>query len=122
MRSNKTLKKWYRFINKRYFLNGLPNDVCVRYVNEEDKDEEEKCEERYKGWAEKVAGDRYHKYTIVICPNGRVSDIATLAHEMIHVALSLKDNHGPAFEEKRQMISDRGIFKKGAIYKGLTLF
>jgi hypothetical protein len=34
----------------------------------------------------------------------------------------LKDNHGPAFETKRQMIADRGIFKKNAIYKGYTLF
>ena len=121
MRSNKSLKKWYRYINKRYFLDELPNDVCVRYVNQDDIDEEEKCEERYKGWAEK-SKDTYHQYLIVIVPNGRLSDIATLAHEMVHISTSLRDDHGDAFEARRQMISDRGIFKKGAIYKGLTLF
>lgn len=122
MKSDKTLKKWYNFINKKYFLNELPGCVCVRYINEEDIDEEEKCEERYRGWADKTNESRYHKYVIVIVPDGRISEIATLVHEMIHIATNLRDDHGPVFEAKRQMISDRGIFKKGAIYKGYTLF
>ena len=121
MHSDKSLKSWYRKINKRFFLNELPNDVCVRYVNEDDDDEEERCEERYCGWSDR--GDERHKYVIVISKtNDRVARLATLAHEMIHVFTALKDDHGPAFERVRQMISDRGIFKKNAIYKGFTLF
>jgi hypothetical protein len=123
VRSDRTLRRWYLKINRRFFSNELPKNVCVRYVTEEDDDEEEKCEERYCGWSD--FGHDGHAYVIVISkmqnPDWRAR-IATLAHEMCHVSLGLKDDHGRAFEMKRQMISDRGIFKKNAIYKGYTLF
>jgi hypothetical protein len=48
--------------------------------------------------------------------------LTTLIHECIHVFLELKDDHGPAFEKVRLMLSDRGIFKKGALVRGLTIF
>jgi len=123
VRSDKTLKRYYRIINKKYFLNALPDNVCVRFVNEEDKDEEEKCEENYYGWAER--GDDRHKYLIVISKvknPGWTAKLATLTHECCHLNTDLKDDHGPAFEAQRQMIADRGIFRKGALLRGLTIF
>jgi SprT-like family len=120
MQSDPTLKKWYRFLNKKFFSNQLTNNVCVRWSNEDD---EESFEEKYFGVADK--GIDGHEYEIVMSRELNHSAsvrMATLAHEMIHIATELKDNHGPAFELWRQTLSDRGLFKKGAVRKGLTLF
>jgi len=121
MRSDPTLKKWYRIINRKFFSNQLTNNVCVRWAN---KEEAEHFEEMYFGWTN-VAVDGYHDWVIVLsapkCESASVR-LATLAHEMIHVATEMKDNHGPAFEQWRQQISDRGIYKKHALIKNLTIF
>lgn len=124
VKSDKTLKRWYRIINKRFFGNQLTNKVCVRWSNEEDNDEEDRCEEKAFGWADR-ANDRYHEYVIVLSRiniNSKSTKLLTLAHEMCHLGSALKDNHGPAFESWRQYIADRGIFKKSALIKGLTIF
>ena len=121
MQSDPTLKKWYKYINKKFFHNELTNKVCVRWSNEDDEDQ---FEEKYFGTADK-ANDGYHEYEIVMSRELNKSAstrMATLAHEMIHVATELRDNHGPVFERWRQTLSDRGLFKKGAVRKGLTLF
>lgn len=130
MRSDKTLKKYYNLINLKFFHNELPHNVCVRYISEL---EQEKFEDTYFAWTsskkdapQAFAEDHYrHEYVIVISKNknpGWTAKMATLAHEMIHVSTKMTDDHGPAFEAKRQMISDRGIFKKSAVLKDLTIF
>jgi hypothetical protein len=124
MRSDPTLKKWYRLINKKFFDGQLTNSVCVRWANEDDDDEEEKCEEKCFGWADK-ADDSRHEYVIVLSRvkiNSLSVKLLTLAHEMCHIATGVRDDHGPAFEYWREHIGDRGIFKKGALVKGLTIF
>ncbi len=124
MKSDRTLKKWYRTINKRFFDGKLTDSVCVRWTNEDDDGELSKCEEKFFGWADK-ADDGYHEYVIVLSKKMCTpisSRLLTLAHEMCHVASALRDNHGPAFEHWRQHIADRGIFKKGALVRGLTIF
>ena len=123
MKSNQTLLRWYKSINKRFFDGGCPERVCVRWadVNEEG---EKQWEENYFGWAGKV-DTPYHDYEIVMSRplnKQRSVKLSTLCHEMCHLATNLRDNHGPAFELWRQLISDRGIYKKSALYKGLTLF
>jgi hypothetical protein len=122
LRSDKTLKKYYRLINKKFFENQLPDNVCVRWADEDE--DGEGFEERYFGIADR-ANDGYHEYVIVMSRSlnrPAVTRLSTLAHEMCHIATELRDNHGPAFERWRQTIADRGIFKKGALRKGLTLF
>ena len=130
MRSDKCLKRWYKIINKKFFNNELPNNVCVRWISEL---EVEKFEDMYFAWTsdkndspKTFAEDHYrHEYVIVISKNknpGKTAVLATLAHECCHIATKMRDDHGPAFEAQRQRISDRGIFKKGAILKGLTIF
>ena len=121
MRSDPTLKKWYKKINKRFFDNKLTDNVCVRWANEK---EAEYYEEKYFGWMN-VAEDGYHEWVIILSRSkaGTPSiKLLTLAHEMCHVATKMKDDHGPAFEQWREYIADRGIFKKGALVKGLTIF
>ena len=121
MRSDPTLKKHYNFINKKFFLNELPRNVCVRWSNEED--DEGGFEDKYFGIAE-YAKDGYHKYEIVMSRKMNLpasSRMLTLVHEMIHIATALKDNHGPVFEAWWGVLYDRGILKKGAIRKGITI-
>ena len=140
MKSDPVLKKWYNLINKKFFDKYLPSDTCVRWSNEYDKDEDDRCEEKYNGWAllatdsdpENEGNDVHGKYVdpkmrflIVISSTLKKSlctKVHTLVHEMCHIATGLKDNHGPAFEQWRQTIADRGIFKKGAVIKRLTIF
>jgi hypothetical protein len=121
MRSDPTLKRWYRVINKRFFDKQLTNNVCVRWANEA---EIEKYEERFFGYMN-TCDDGYHEWVIVLseskCSAPSIT-LLTLAHEMCHIATKMKDDHGPAFEYWRQYIGDRGIFKKGALRKGLTIF
>jgi hypothetical protein len=50
------------------------------------------------------------------------SRMTTMIHEMIHCYLGLKDDHGEAFERVRLMLSDKGIFRKGAVIRNLTIF
>ena len=121
VKSDPVLKKWYRTINKKFFENQLTNNVCVRWANEA---EVAHYEEKYFGWMN-VADDGYHDWFIILskekCDSPSVK-LLTLAHEMCHVATGMRDDHGPAFEKWRQYIGDHGIFKKGALVKGLTIF
>lgn len=125
MRSDPSLKRWYRKINKRFFDGQLTDNVCTRYADEDnDGDLGKKFEDKFFGWADK-ANDDYHEYVIVLSRklNKQVSTrLLTLSHEMCHLASELKDDHGPAFEQWRQYIADRGIFKKHALVKNLTIF
>jgi len=123
MRSDPTLRNWYRIINRRFFDSQLPNDVCVRWAEDSEEDDE-RWEEKYFGSADK-ARDGRHSYVIVMSRKLNIpasTRLITLCHEMCHIATELKDNHGPAFEYWRQYIADRGIFKKNALRKGLTIF
>jgi hypothetical protein len=132
VRSDKRLKFWYNLINKKFFNGELPTKrICVRWINEQ---EQEQFEDSYFAWTsnkedfskEALKEDRNkHDWAIIISRRknpGRTAVVASLAHEMCHVATKMRDDHGPAFEAKRQMIADRGIFKKGAVLKGLTIF
>ena len=123
MRSDKNLKRWYNTVNKKFFFGALPSNVCVRYANEDDRDEDFRCDEKFYGWAD--TADGRHKYVIVISKiknPGPVAKLATLAHEMIHCATNLRDDHGAAFSDWHEKLTERGLFRKNAILHGLTLF
>jgi hypothetical protein len=123
MRSDRTLKAWFREINSKFFDNELPDNVCVRWADD-DELVAEGCEiGDYCGWADK--GDGRHLYKIVIDTSLRgqhTLHLGTLVHEMIHVATELRDEHGPAFDRWHKILTERGLFKKGALRRGLTLF
>lgn len=122
MRSDPTLRRWFRLINKKFFLNELPDNVCCRYSDDEDRDEDEQCD-RYYGWADLATGR--HSYQIVLSKiknPGNVAKVATLAHEMCHIATALKDDHGKVFSDWHEKLTARGLFRKSAVLDGLTLF
>jgi hypothetical protein len=122
MRSDRTLKKHFNKLNKRFFDGQLPASTCVRWLDPDEDDP--RLEDALFGYADKAA-DGYHKYQIVLSRKMCLpasSRMTTLIHEMIHVYLELKDDHGEAFERVRLMLSDKGIFRKGAVIRGLTIF
>jgi len=125
MRSDPCLKRWYRKINKRFFDNELPSDVCVRWADP-DEEEEVEWEEKYFGWATPADADNsYHSYVIILSRDRRnsvVDKLATLAHEMVHVATDCRDDHGPAFDDWHKRLTYNGLFKKHALIRGATLF
>ena len=123
MKSDRTLLRWYRKINRRFFDGACPDSVCVRWADHDDRDRN--WEKKYFGDASLSEDDEYHDYQIVMNkPLNKqwIVKISTLVHEMIHLATRLRDDHGPAFETWRQRVGDRGIFKKHALRKGYTLF
>jgi glutaredoxin-related protein len=94
----------------------------VRWLDPDEDDP--RLEDKLFGFADHC-NDGCHKYQIVLSKSMckyASTRFTTLIHEMIHVFLELRDDHGPAFERVRQMLSDRGIFKKGAVIRRLTIF
>jgi hypothetical protein len=125
MRSDRSLKRWYNRINRRFFDGELPYNVCVRWVDP-DEEEEIEWEEKYFGWAGKADADNTrHSYVIILardCQESSILKLATLAHEMVHVGTGCKDDHGPAFDDWHKRLTYNGLFKKHAVLKGATLF
>lgn len=124
MRSDRTLLRWYKTINRRFFDSACPDRVLVRWADP-DEGESRVWEKKYFAQASFSEDDEYHDYQIVMSKplNEKwVVRFGTLVHEMCHLATGLRDDHGPAFERWRQYVSDRGIFKKNALRKGRTLF
>ena len=124
MKSDPTLLRWYRRINKEFFKGACPDKVCVRWADP-DETENRRWEKKYFGEASFSEEDEYHQFQIVMSkPLNKqwLVRISTLVHEMIHLALKLKDDHGPAFEAWRVRLGRRGIFKKHALRKDYTLF
>lgn len=124
MKSDRTMLAWYRRINKRFFGGACPEKVCVRWADPE-METQHRWEDKWFGEASKVDDDPYHEWQIVMSkPLNKkwIVRISTLVHEMIHLATHLKDDHGPAFSQWHEYITERGIFRKHALRKGSTLF
>jgi hypothetical protein len=116
MRSDRTLKTWYNRINKRFFYDELPANVIVRWA-ESGEEKDIACTERLVG--------KKHSYEILLNRDKNPTPsikLASLVHEMVHLATHYTDSHGPLFDEWRAKLGERGVFKKGALLKGITLF
>jgi hypothetical protein len=121
VQSDKTLRKWYRHFNKRFFDNELPDNIGVRWAGDTEADKRD--EERYFGWVD--TGDVRRRWVIVLareCREDAGRRFSTLAHEMIHVATDCRDDHGPAFSRWHEHITVKGFFRKNAVVKGITMF
>lgn len=117
MRSDRTLKKWYSLVNKKFFYGELPTNVIVRWAAPGEEKDIASCSKR-------ETGDR-HCYEILLNREKnktRSQKLSTLVHEMIHVATHYRDDHGPLFAEWHAKLTERGVFKKGALLKGICLF
>jgi hypothetical protein len=116
VKSDRTLKRWYQIINKRFFYGELPANVIVRWAVP--------GEENDIACTERLVGKR-HSYEILLNREKNKTNsikLASLVHEMIHIATHYRDNHGKLFEEWRAKLGERGVFKKGALLRGITLF
>lgn len=116
MRSDRTLKRWYLLINKKFFYGELPTNVIVRWALPGEENDIA-CTERFVG--------KKHPYEILLNREKNKTNsikLGSLVHEMVHIATHYRDNHGPLFEEWRHKLGERGIFKKGALLKGITIF
>lgn len=116
MRSDRTLKRWYSTINKKFFYGELPSNVIVRWALP--------GEENDIACIERVL-DEKHSYVILLNREKNKTNsqkLNSLIHEMTHIATHYRDNHGPLFDEWHKKLTERGAFKKGALLKGISLF
>jgi len=91
--SDASLKKWYRVINKKFFLGELPDNVIVRWARAGEESDVASC-------SPIDNPDNKNVYLILLnrAKNPTASiKMSSLAHEMVHVATKYKDDHGPAF-------------------------
>jgi hypothetical protein len=118
LHSDASLKKWYRTINKRFFNNELPDNVIVRWACAGEESDVASC-------SPLDNPDNKHKYLILLNksknPTASIK-LSSLAHEMVHIATNYQDEHGEAFDEWHKKLTDRGLFKKGALLSNITLF
>ncbi len=110
MRSNRTLKRLYRQYNKKFFNNNLPN-IPVGFASPSDL---------------LKAGLGKKTCAVTLFDKGKPTAIyikrykrkewpyikADLLHEMAHVALPFRVNHGPRFQEEMLRLAQAGAFKK----------
>jgi len=116
MPSDRALKKWYSVINKKFFYGELPTNVIVRWALPKEEKDIACCQKLNEG-----------RYSYEITLNRELNKtlsqrVSSLVHEMIHVATQSRDNHGPLFDEWHKKLTERGVFKKGAVLKKLCLF
>ena len=115
--SDRSLKHWYRELNRRFFNGELPDNIVVRWARA--------GEESDVACTEKLNPDNKNKYLILLnrAKNPTASiKLSSLAHECVHVATQYRDNHGEAFDDWHKKLTDRGLFKKGALLSNITLF
>lgn len=114
------MKRWYNRLNRNFFDTALPSNVCVRRATSIEAVNGRKDEKVY---AITTRGSGRYCYEIILTRQETLTGtICTLAHEMIHVATEMRDDHGPAFEEWRHRIGERGFFRKNAVLRGVTMF
>jgi hypothetical protein len=117
VQSDRTLKRWFLHINKKFFFGELSTNVIIRWSNP--------GEENDIACTERLAKDKRHRYLILLnrekCKT-HSQKLSALVHEMIHIATGFRDNHGPLFAEWHARLTERGVFKKGALLKGICLF
>ena len=107
--TNTRLKHWYKVFNRKYFKNELPN-LEVKFSKE--------LPDQMMGgsrWNRKRGKDASFNAIWINWAHrkGTVIAIQTLLHEMCHIAIGPRYNHGTRFHKQ----IDR-LYKAGA-YKGL---
>ena len=115
-KSDKSLKKYYDNINKRFYFGELPSNVIVRWAEPGEEPDVASTN---------PPKNEHHSYVILLNRDkikSRSIKLSTLLHEMIHVATALNDNHGKLFAEWHAKLTERGAFKKSALIKNQTLF
>ena len=105
--TNKRLKQYYKTYNRKYFGSALP-DVVVRFATKEDK-----IPRRMLGgasWRLNKFGVAYYYRILVARTVGNVITLQTLLHEMIHVKIGHRYNHGPRFKKELKRLFNLGAY------------
>lgn len=101
MMTNIELQALYTMFNKQWFGNRLPKDMVVRY------DKSNRWQGNTKYYCERPL-------YILINERLRWSDsqtALTLLHEMVHVELPYRFNHGPQFHKRMMQLARKGAFR-----------
>lgn len=96
--TNAELRYWYRRYNKKYFGGKLDARVCFS---------KEVCK-KFIGHA-----DWYDRVITISKEIKRLDCVikGTLLHEMAHIKLPVKVNHGPRFEKEMLRLAKAGAFR-----------
>lgn len=99
--SDAELRRWYRQYNRRWFADELPDDIDVLYAPVDGL-----CGEVSEG----EAGDLIVRINPAYALDTRIARI-TLLHEMAHIKLWPKRNHGTVFQRELQRLAIAGAYK-----------
>jgi hypothetical protein len=110
MQSNRSLKRLYNQYNKKFFGNKLPN-ITVGFASP--------GELLKQGLGKKTCAvtlfDKHQPIAIYVKRYKRKEwpyIKSDLLHEMAHVALPFRVNHGPRFQAEMLRLAQAGAFKK----------
>ena len=111
-KSNRSLKRWYSIINRRFFNSQLPTNVIVRWSLPDEESDIASCNH---------ALDKRHAY-VLLFNRAKIATrsqlLSALAHECIHCQTGMHDNHGPAFALIHTDLVNRGLYRKHALLHG----
>lgn len=117
MKDNPTLKQWFREYNRRYFGNRLPDTlVCWVELKGSYGRQFRRRTVRYRvtnGKWKMFKSDRPMIFISAVLLRKDWVSVArsTLLHEMVHLSLPLRINHGPRFQAGMLRIAKAGAFK-----------
>lgn len=101
MVTNAEVQRMYREFNKKYFNNRLPKDMVVRF--------------EIFDYAQGVTHFKYDRPLYIQISKklkwSRSQTALTLLHEMVHVELPYRLNHGPRFHKRMMQLARAGAFK-----------
>ncbi len=98
--TNKELNHWFQHYNKKYFRGKLPK-CQVRFRKVEDNDLGQ-CEMDIKIPLIDI-NPALGKWRVIVK--------TTLLHEMVHISLSSRVEHGPRFQREMLRLAKAGAFK-----------
>jgi predicted metal-dependent hydrolase len=100
MTTNKQLKRLYKFYNRRWFKNKLP-DVVVRFGNPGSG---------ALGVTTFIGGEPAYITISKAVKNGQYLYRMVLLHECVHVSLPISVTHGPKFQSRMRTLAKRRAF------------
>jgi hypothetical protein len=103
-----SLRRWFLEYNKRYFGNKLPKECIVKWAFQTKEWMGRQSWRKLKKGAPKTPIIQVSaKYRF----NKSVAHL-TLLHEMVHLALPKRVNHGPRFHKEMLRLAKAGAFSR----------
>jgi hypothetical protein len=123
MRSDPTLRKWFRVLNRKWFDNKLPNETKIFYSEELIAEGERKPRHDYGDADWEAGGPPVIRINPLLREQGWYTAIRqTLIHEAAHIEamrLGYRGEHGPVWEKIMRKLANQGAFSHK---NGISLF